>query len=246
MGMYNDYYKRYYANIGHQSVSKAYVPRGYNGNAKVEGHNKGAGVFPIFLNVFGKGYINIFIGQCVITLILFGGLILYRAYPTTNLGKAYAFGMDYLSRGVNLEEFSKEQVAAVFKEVKSVFDFNEKKEAYISANYLYPVAGDSESSSSIENNKLVIEASEGTDIRASYPGKVKAVKDGIVTINYGEGIEMVYSGLMDVKAVEGMALDSNDVIGKAGEEAEGAISIEILYMGDKLNPSNCFNLNRTI
>lgn len=246
MGMYNEYYKKYYTNMGQQGASKAYGHKGYAGNAKVETRKNGSGIFPIFLNVFGKGYFNIFIGQCVVTLILFGGLILYRAYPATDLGKAYAMGLDYMSKEIKVEDLSKEQVAAVFNEVKSVFDFNEKKEVYISENYLYPIASDSNNSFTVEDNKLIIKADQGTDIRASFPGKVKTVKNGVVTVNYGEGVEMIYSGLGDVKAVEGMALDSNDIIGKAGAGVEGAISIEILYMGDKLNPFNCFKLDKTI
>lgn len=244
MGMYNDYYKKYYANMGQQKASNAYVPKGYNGNG--ESRNKGSVVFPIFLNVFGKGYTNIFIGQCVITLMLFGGLILYRAYPTTDLGKAYALGLDYMGKGINIEEFSKEEVASVFSEVKSVFNFNEKKEGFISENYINPVAADSGSSFQVEDNRLLIKTAAGTDIRASYEGKVKAVKDGTVTINYGEGIEMIYSGMDEINAVEGMTLNANEVIGKAKAGSEGDVSIEILYMGDKLNPSSCFNLNETL
>lgn len=246
MGMYNDYYKKYYANMGQQSASKAYMPRGYNGNAKVDSHNNGAGIFPIFLNVFGRGYINIFIGQCIVTLVLFGGLILYRAYPGTDLGRVYALGLDYMSKGIKVEEFSKEQVVAVFNEVKSVLNFNEQKEAYISENYLYPVTDKGESSFAVEDNMLVIKATEGTDVRASYPGKVKSVKDSSVTVNYGEGIEMVYNGLTNITALEGMTLDSNDVLGKVGNVEKGAVSIEILYMGDRLNPFNCFELNKTL
>lgn len=246
MGMYNDYYKKYYSDMGHQGTTKAYVPRGYNGNVKVDSNNKGIGIFPIFLNVFGKGYVNIFIGQSVITLILFGGLILYRAYPTTDLGKTYEMGLDYMSKAVSVEDISKEQVVAVFDEVKAVLDFNEKKEAFISENYLYPIAADKESSFTVENSNLVIKAAKGTDIRASYPGKVKTLKNGVVTVNYGEGIEMLYSGLSEVSVVEGMTLDSNDIIGKAGAEGEGSVSIEILYMGDKLDPFNCFKLNKTL
>lgn len=246
MGMYNDYYKKYYANMGQQSASKAYVPKGYSGSVKGESRNKGSAIFPIFLNVFGRGYTNIFIGQCVITLMLFGGLILYRAYPTTDLGKAYAIGLDYMGKSISVEDFSKVEVTSVFNEVKSVFNFNEKKEGFISENYLNPVAGDSGSSFQVEDNKLVIKTEAEADIRASYEGKVKAVKDGIVTINYGEGIEMIYNGLGEIKATEGMTLKANDIIGKAKAGSEGDVSIEILYMGDKLNPSNCFNLNKTL
>lgn len=246
MGMYNDYYKKYYSNMEQQSSTKAYVPRGYNGNVKTEGYNKGIGIFPIFLNVFGKGYINIFIGQCVITLILFGGLILYRAYPTSDLGKVYSAGLDYMGKTISVKDISKEQVTAVFGEVKSVFNFNEKKEVFISENYLYPVAADKNSSFSVENNNLIIKAAEGTEIRASYSGKVKSVKNGVITINYGQGVEMIYSGLGEVKVVEGMVLELNDIIGKAGSETGNSLSIEVLYMGDKLNPFNCFKLNRTL
>ena len=57
---------------------------------------------------------------------------------------------------------------------------------------------------------------------------------------------MIYSGMDEINAVEGMTLNANDVIGKAKAGAEGDVSIEILYMGDKLNPSSCFNLNETL
>lgn len=250
MGMYNDYYKKYYSNIGQQGASKAYVPKGYNGSVKVEENQKGDNVFPIFLNMFGKGYINIFIGQCVLTLMLFSGLILYRAYPTTELGKFYSQGLEYmnkdLSKEINVERFSKEHVVATFNEVKSLLNFNEKKEDYISENYICPVPREGGSSYIVRDDKLVITTLNDTNIISSYPGRVKSVKDGVVTINYGEGIEMIYTGLKDVLAVEGMELDSNEVIGKTGVSSEGEVSIEILYMGDRLSPLNCFNLDKSI
>lgn len=247
MGMYNDYYKKYYSSINKQSsASKAYVPGGHRGiSVGVQG--KGFSSFPIFLNVFGKGYTSILIVQCVVTLILFVGLILYRVYPTTYIGKAYGTGLSYMSKGVAVEDITKEKVVGVFNEIKSVLNFNEKKELYISENYIYPVITEEQSDYSVNDNKLFINAKAGGAVRASYPGKVKEVDEsGAVTINYGDGIEMTYSGLGEVSATEGMILDTNDVIGKAIAEAGNKISIEIFYMGDKLDPVNCFNLNKSI
>lgn len=246
MGMYNDYYKRYYSTMEKQNTSKAYVPGGYKGT-KDDTFSGGIKRFPIFLNIFVKGYSNILIAQCVITLILLGGLILWRAYPSTDLGKVYGNGLNYMSKGITKEDITKEKITAVFSQFKSVLDFNEKKEAYISENYMYPIVNENQSGYSVEDNKLLINAKEGADIRASYPGKVKAIgSNGVITVNYGEGIEMTYSGLGEVNAVEGMTLDTNDVLGKTGSEENNKIFIEIFYMGDKLNPINCFNLDKTI
>ncbi len=247
MGMYNDYYKKYYSTINKQSsASRVYVPGGHRGTS-VEVHGKGISSFPIFLNVFGKGYTSILIVQCVVTLILFVGLILYRVYPTTYIGRAYSTGLNYMSKSIAVEDITKEKVVGVFNEFKSVLNFNEKKELYISENYIYPVTTEEQSDYSVNDNKLFINAKEGSFVRASYPGKVKEIDEsGAITINYGDGIEMTYSGLGEVNAMEGMTLDTNDVIGKAIAEAENKISIEIFYMGDKLNPENCFNLNKSI
>lgn len=255
MGMYNDYYKKYYSNINKQnSGTREYIPLG-NKVTSGESHRVSSGEnhrvsisrFPIFLNVFGKGYATILIVQCVVTFILFGGLIIYRAYPTTYIGKAYGVSLDYMKKGVGVEDITKEKAVEVFNEFKSILNFNEKKEAYISENYIYPVTTEEQSDYSVDDNKLFINAKDGSLVRASYPGKVKKIdKSGAITINYGDGIEMTYSGLGEVNATEGMTLDTNDIIGKAVVKSGNKLAIEIFYMGDKLNPVNCFNLNKSI
>lgn len=246
MGMYSDYYKKYYSNIDMNNSSKEYIPRGYYNNSKAKAPTKAIGSFPVFLNIFGKRYMNIFIAQCILTLILLGGLIFCRLYPTTEIGKIYTEGLSYMSMNLEIKDISKEDVVSVFNNFKGMLDFNEKKELYINENYMYPVQDQKESSYWIEDNSLMIKTTGSKDIRASFPGKVKDVTDGVVRINYGEGVEMVYNGLSDIKAVEGMELDSKDIIGKTNTDLGGVISIEILYMGERLNPSNCFNLDKTI
>lgn len=246
MGMYNDYYKKYYATIERGNTYKGYVPKGENVSV-AKSSNEKIGGFPIFLNVFGKGYSNILIIQCVIALILTVGLLLYRMYPTTEIGKIYEYGLNYINKEVSMENITKGSVISVFNQFKGALNFNGKKEIYINENYIYPVQGEGAYNYSIDEDKLVINAKEDTVVRASYPGKVKNIdKDGNITINYGEGIEFTYSGIGEVYMSEGAVIDTNEVIGKSTSNSSNGISIEIFYMGDKLDPSKCFDLGKTV
>ncbi|MEG0133636.1 MAG: M23 family metallopeptidase [Clostridium sp.] len=267
MGIYNEYYEKYYSGIKKQGNSKGYVPQRYsknkNGkNVSYKGDIKN--YFPIYLNVMGKGFANIFIIQAAVVVVLIIGILAAKVYPGGSISKACDKGIAYINQGVfdkgtismeNISEvftlenashlFSKENVIQVFNEVKSFVTMEESKEEYIKANYTFPVMIKEGNKVSVEGSRLLVGVVDEVEIKSAYAGKVKSVTSGdniTVLIAHGDGIEIEYGGLSEATVTNGMEVNSNDKIGKSVYELNSEVSIEVFYMGSVLNPGKCFSL----
>ncbi len=271
MGIYNEYYQKYYSNMKKQSGISEHKHIKHNGNnPKASNYkvNSRRSAFPIYLNVMGKGFANIFIIQCTIVLILLAGLFLSRTYPSGYVNKAYDKGIAIIDNGLLKEgnitkenivqAFKKENIVQIFKgesitevfnEVKSMVNFEEKKEAYIKENYINPIDVKDKKQVNVKDNKVLVDLTSESTIKASFPGKVKTITEGkeiTLSIDYGDGIEMKYSGLSESQVKIGDAVDTGEIIGKINGNEDNILSIEVFYMGNILNPEKCFNFETII
>ena len=271
MGIYNEYYQKYYSNMKKQSGISEYKPAKYNGNNTKASHYKVNGrrnTFPIYLNVMRKGFVNIFIVQCIIVLVLLAGLFIAKTYPNGYVNKGYDKGIAIINNGLlngknitmenivqafNKENilniFKKEKITEVFNEVKSIVSFEEKKENYIKENYVTPITITDKKQITVKDNRLFLNLASESDIKASFPGKVKSIIEGkeiTLTIDYGDGIEMKYFGLSNSEVKIGDVVDTGEVIGKIKGDEGNILSIEVFYMGNILNPEKCFNFETMI
>ncbi|MEG1255150.1 M23 family metallopeptidase [Clostridium sp.] len=259
MGIYNEYYQKYYSSIKKQENGKEYTPQRYNGTNSTRYNkytsNNSKTRFPIYLNFMGKGFANIFIVQSLVVVVFIGGILIARTYPGGYVSSLCDKGISYINNGILgknhiamediTDEFIKDNATQVFNEIKSFITMEEKKEDYIKKNYKFPVDIDKGKEISISENKLLINLTNETDVKAAYSGKVKSVIDGdktTVIINHGDGIEIKYGGLSKDNITEGMDVKVNDIIGKYVDGSDNILSIEVLYMGSMLNPAKCFNL----
>ena len=251
MGIYNEYYKKYYTDVKNQegikirSNSHQYRP---NAISNHEYERKKVSGFPIFLNIFGKGYGTIFIVQAVIIIILIVGLIGTKFYPTTAIATIYNKGIAYIDTGiVKNDDEGILEVKAVFNDVKSFLAIDAKKEAYITENYGLPVDVASVTNIDLMEDKVVLTLKDDSYIRAAYSGTIKEViKDEETTllINHGDGIEIKYIGLDDVTVAKGDRVGKGGILGSTSENSEGNVTIEIFYMGSRLDPSKCFQFKK--
>jgi len=271
MGIYNEYYQKYYSNMKKQTGTSEYKPTKYSGNSTKGSNNKlnsRRNTFPIYLNIFGKGFANILIIQCVIVLVLLAGLFLARTYPNSYVNKVYDKSIAIINNGLLKEKnitvenivqafkkknildvFKEEKITEVFNEVKSMVSFEEKKENYIKENYVNPITIKDKNQITIKDNRLSLSLTNESDIKASFPGKVKSVTEGkeiTLILDYGDGIEMKYYGLSGSKVKIGNAVDTGEVIGTVKGDEGNILSIEVFYMGNILNPEKCFNFETMI
>lgn len=250
MGIYNEYYQKYYSNIKKHPGIKEYTSAKYNeskgsSSKKFKG-SRNRSSFPIYLNIMGKGFANILIIQCVVIIILTSGLFVTKLYPSGYIRKAYDVGLNYVNNGIlQKEEINKEDVVQVFNQVKAFVTFEEKQEEYIRKNYVFPISEENKNKITIEGNKLLVDLKEEGNVNSSYSGKVKSISKGNTTtllINHGGGIEIKYSGLYDSGVTEGDNVHAGDIIGKFNGGENNRLSIEVFYMGSLLSPEKCFDL----
>lgn len=209
MGIYNEYYQKYYSNMKKQCGISQYKPTGYGGNntkASQYKVNSRRSTFPIYLNVMGKDFANIFIIQCIIVLVILVGLFISRTYPSAYINEVYDKGIAIIDNGLlkeqninkekivqalkkeNLTEllkgdsiaklFNSNSITEVFNEMKSAVNFEENKEAYIKENYVAPVSITDKKQVTLKESRLLIALTSESVIKASFPGKVKSYTDG--------------------------------------------------------------------
>lgn len=119
--------------------------------------------------------------------------------------------------------------------------------------FFYFTAGNSLYSHESKGVSLKLANNEKADVVASLSGTVTSVKDEIlrgtvVTIDCGNEIQTVYTGVYDVKVAEGDEVKQGDTIGSTGlsqrePEAGNVIHFEIIKDGSKINPETAFEKN---
>lgn len=280
MGIYNEYYQKYYSNMKKQYGISQYKSTGYSGNSTKASQykvNSRRSTFPIYLNIMGKGFANIFIIQCMIVLVMIVGLFISRTYPSGYINKVYDKGIAIINNGLLKEQninkenivqafkkenligvfnsdgiaklFNSDNITEVFNEMKSVTNFEEKKEEYIKENYVAPVSISDKNQVTVKDNRLLIDLTSESVVKASFPGKVKSYTDGkeiTLTIDYGDGVEIKYYGLSESKVKNGDSVDTGEILGKVNGSNDNTLSIEVFYMGNILNPEKCFNFKTIV
>ena len=267
MGIYNEYYQKYYSNMKRQSGISEYKPTKYSGNStkssQYKVNSRRISTFPIYLNVIGKGFVNIFTIQCIIVAVLLVGLFVSRTYSEGYVNKAYDKGIAIINNGLLNEKnitkenivqaFKKENIAQlfrgeniteVFNEMKSIVNFEKKKETYIKENYVAPVSITDKNQITMKDNRLLVDLTSESVIKASFPGKVKNFTGGkeiTLTIDYGDGVEIKYFGLSESEVKIGDTVDTGEILGKINENEDSTLGIEVFYMGNILSPEKCFN-----
>lgn len=100
----------------------------------------------------------------------------------------------------------------------------------------------------------------GVDFAMKIGNPVYATGDGVVesvdfeffgygnsvTINHGFGYKTMYAHLNTVKVIEGMKIKRGECIaesGKSGRSSGPHLHYEVIYKGNKVNPSNYFDLS---
>lgn len=95
-------------------------------------------------------------------------------------------------------------------------------------------------------------AKAGTPIYATGDGVIEKVDflfygyGNIVIIDHGFGYKTMYAHMSSINVVEGMKIKRGECIGSVGKsgKATGAhLHYEVLYRGDKVNPSNYYDLD---
>lgn len=249
MGIYNEYYKKYYMDVKESENPKEYKSANQYklGVAASSSNSNGRGrAFPIFLNIFSSKFTLIFVVQTAVVVVLFLLIIGARLYPTSIAKEICEKGYEYIEVGIFKEDLLKNKdVIAAFNEVKALFNIDEREESYVMKNYSVPVDLNNISTVKMVEDKLVLSFKDEAYIRASFSGTVKEVQkeDSIsILIDHGNGIEIKYMGLEESSINKGDKVEKGSILGGIiNTKASNAI-IEVYYMGSRLDPSKCFNL----
>ncbi|MCX7885597.1 MAG: M23 family metallopeptidase [Caloramator sp.] len=95
---------------------------------------------------------------------------------------------------------------------------------------------------SSDNNSIIIETAEGTEVKAVYDGRVERVENdekvGIsIVINHGNGFKSRYGYLSDIKISEGDDVTKGSVIGISGKDknSKSCVFFQLLKNGNPVN-----------
>lgn len=120
----------------------------------------------------------------------------------------------------------------------------------LKADFIIPVEGVINVSKDNQlKDGIDISAKAGTEILASFDGKVKECgednKQGkYIIIDHGGGIETKYTKLSDITLKKGDGIKKGEVIGKVegtSSELASYLHFELSYMGESLNPEDYLN-----
>ena len=249
MGIYNEYYKKYYMDVKGSGNPKEYKSTNQYKQGTTTSSSNGQGrenSFPIFLNIFSSRFTSIFVVQTAVVVVLFLLIIGSKLYPASIANNVCEKVYSYIDTGILQKDLLKNKdVLAAFNEVKSFFSIDQREENYIMKNYSVPVDLNNVSEVKIVQDKLVLSFKDEAYIRASFSGTVKEVQkeEGVsLLIDYGDGIEIKYMGLEESSINKGDKVEKGSVLGGIMNTKESTATIEIYYMGSRLDPSKCFNL----
>lgn len=241
MGMYNNQYESYYAQI----MQKGKKGEGDRFRAKGYGNNS------IGVNVFSvKWMVNEFIVQAVITLILIIFIVFCKFYNTDRTRYIYNYGKNILRQNNDIEPIVNgmknfnlndlnNRMDDYLDEVKAnIFNVKPLKERTKEA-FQWPTKGKEympyEKS---EDKALLIKEKANEKVFSIGEGIVKenninkVTKESYVVIDNGGGLESVYIGIVADKLERGMKVKKGQDIGKT----LGNFKFQLLYMGKEKNP----------
>lgn len=240
MGIYNEYYKRYYVDLKKGNRSPQYRPESGKINYGKQQRDK------FTLNIFSRSFVTNFTVQASVAIVLILGIVAAKLYPDSVVSEVYAKGKYYMEKGViSAEVFKSEQIAETFNQIKDFVAVDDKKEAFIMKNYKVPVDLLSVTDIKYTEGKVTMTLKNDSYIRAAYGGVVKEIKEGEtseVLVNHGNGVEIMYIGMDNFQVAKGSKVNSGDILGAVSGKNGNEITIEVFYMGSRLRPEKCFQL----
>lgn len=241
MGIYNEYYKKYYLDVRDRKE-----PNGYRGSKYKPGQStpsKRISSFPIMINVFGRGYHFIFTTQAVIVIVLIMMVIGVNMYKDPVALKIYDRCLHYIDTGIfENDEAVEKKALGIYNDIKSLFLIDERKEEFISQNYIMPVDKMAIEDVEILDGEMLITTSGKESVRPAYKGVIKKVEsnDNEILINHGDGVEIRYIGVNDILVKAGDQVTTDSILG--GVSDNGNVGVEVYYMGNRLDPLKCFDM----
>lgn len=262
MGIYKSQYENYYRNLrGNNREKKSTkiiegyeIPQESNTNHRNSidyladngsGRRKKEGI----------GFWNLFIFQCIGSLLILVIFIIFKAIPGEEAQKLIMASKNIISENQidtnNILNFGdiKEVAYEYVDGLRELVGGEGFLEETVKGKYIAPIKGEIKEN----NGKIYIYSKEKVDVKASYDGKVKEVKDnnGIsaIIINHGEGIETFYNYVSSSTIKKGDEIKKGQVIGISSDKLpKQSIGIEygLIYMGDYKAPKDYMDFKETL
>lgn len=241
MGMYNNQYESYYAQImqkGKKCEGDKYKSKSY-GNTSIG------------VNVFSaKWMVNEFIVQAIVTLILIIFIVFCKFNNTDRTKYIYNYGKNILKqnnditpiindiKNLNLSDMNNKMDDYLDKAKANILNIKPLKERTKEA-FQWPTKGKEYMAYEKSDDKaLLIKEKANEKVFSIGEGIVKenninkVTKESYVVIDNGGGVESVYIGIVTDKLERGMKVTKGQEIGKT----LGNFKFQLLYMGKEKNP----------
>lgn len=248
MGIYNNQYESYYAQIiqkGKKVEEDKYRAKGY-GNSSIG------------INVFSsKWMINEFIVQAIVALLLIISIVFCKFYNSDITKYIYNYGKSVLKqnndikpiinevKNLNLSDINNKMDDYLDKVKASILSVKPLKERTKEA-FQWPTKGEEDITyEKSDDNALLIKEKANKKVFSIGEGVVKenninkTTKESYVVIDNGGGIESVYIGIVTDNLERGMNVKKGQEIGKT----LGNFKFQLLYMGKEKNPLDYIRIN---
>ncbi|GIM29210.1 peptidase M23 [Clostridium polyendosporum] len=261
MGKYNNQYESYYAKILEQRKNQGnYLPyANYEGSNRESTKESSFWVRRLFQELIG-------------VLCLFVFVILCKTVNTPETLKVYKFSKETINQNFDYKKYMSEDYAVVLDKLKfkSNTSLRDNLESYVETfkskvtgdktlnektkeSFIKPIQGkiDEESGKKLEDNGVVFEAPENTEIIAAFDGTIKKIGEEnligkYLVIDHGNGIETRYGSIKETIGKEGDKIEKGELIAKSGSSSKlgkSCLIFNFIYMGENKMPQDYIVLN---
>jgi murein DD-endopeptidase MepM/ murein hydrolase activator NlpD len=254
MGSYNSQYESYYSKIANSRKNPNSYSSYYNVSSSRSKNGTGGNYLMRRLLRELTGVLCLFLLVILCKIIITPQTMVVYNYSKQIVNKNY----DYIALLNNIKstkyEVIQENIESYIDNLRTKITGGKTIKEKIRESFMPPVDGAVTTNYGNRSNLISgkkefhqgvdINAPEGSEVKASFGGKVKdcgedEVLGKYILINHGSGIETRYGNLMEIKVNKDANIKKGDIIAKSGaaeKSMEPHIHFEVLYMGQTRNP----------